>query len=60
MKGKGFRYPAGLVGREVQQLEDMLEIGHLSAAAVYTVWHVRYNVVGVPEDPVKVCETHAC
>ena len=41
---------AGLDEKEVAMMEAMLEIGHVSAAAVFTVWQARYNVVGVPED----------
>ena len=26
----------------------MLNIGHATAAAVYAIWHVRHNIVGVP------------
>jgi len=50
MSDKRFRM-GSLEAREVQVLEDMLALGHVSAAAVFTVWQVRHNLVGVPEDP---------
>lgn len=50
MSDKRFRM-GSLEAREVQVLEDVLALGHVSAAAVFTVWQVRHNLVGVPEDP---------
>ena len=34
--------------KERFQVEDMLNLGHLSVAAVYALWQIRHNVVGVP------------
>jgi hypothetical protein len=33
-----------------EQVEEMLNLGHASAAAVFTLWQIRHNVVGVPDD----------
>lgn len=33
--------------KEEKQIEDMLNVGHTTAAGVYTIWHIRHNIVGV-------------
>lgn len=53
MAENSFRSSEGLDDKEMGMMESMLEIGHVSAAAVFSVWHVRYNLVGVPENPVE-------
>ena len=35
--------------KQVQQLDDFLQSGHESVAAVLTLWQVRHNIVGVPD-----------
>lgn len=41
--------------KDIVAVEDMLNIGHLVVAGVYTIWHVRYNIVGTKnEDDVLV------
>ena len=54
LKGSGAEAGTGAWGldtKEVETVEAMLAVAHISAAAVFTVWNVRHNIVGVPEDP---------
>jgi hypothetical protein len=47
---------ASLEQKDIKQIEDMLNIGHASTGAVYCLWHIRHNIVGVLDDkgtPVK-------
>jgi hypothetical protein len=37
-----------LTPKGTQQVEDMLNLGHLAVASVFTLWQMRYNIVGVP------------
>ena len=38
---------AGAGDRERAE-EELLDIGHSCAAAVYSVWHIRHNLLGTP------------
>lgn len=35
----------------IKQVEEMLNLGHLTVSAVFTLWQIRHNIVGTP-DPV--------
>jgi hypothetical protein len=37
-----------LTPKGTQQVEDMLNLGHLAVASVFTLWQMRHNIVGVP------------
>lgn len=39
--------------KEIKQVEEMLNIGHSVVAAVLTIWHIRHNIVGVPDSEGK-------
>lgn len=39
---------------EVALVENMLNIGHASAGAVFCMWHIRHNVVGVKDGEGKI------
>ena len=36
----------------IKQVEEMLNLGHLTAAAVFTLWQIRHNIVGIPDPAV--------
>ena len=44
---------AQLGAKEVAQIEDMLNIAHTSVGAVFCMWHIRHNIVGVPDEEGK-------
>eukprot|EP01038_Epipyxis_sp_PR26KG_P012590 gene12590-16883_t len=35
-----------LSDNDTKSIEDMINLGHECAAAVLTIWHIRYNIVG--------------
>lgn len=39
---------SALTPKGIQQVEDMLNLGHLAVAGIFTIWQMRYNIVGVP------------
>lgn len=38
-----------LQDREIKSVEEMLNIGHSMVAATFALWHVKHNIVGVPD-----------
>ena len=38
-----------LTAKETQLVEDMLNLGHSSLAAVFAQWQIRYTLVGLPD-----------
>ena len=41
-----------LDAKGIKQVEEMLNLGHLTASAVYTLWQIRHNIVGIPDPAV--------
>jgi hypothetical protein len=41
-----------LDAKAVKQVEEMLNLGHLTVSAVFTLWQVRHNIVGTPDPAV--------
>ena len=41
-----------LDAKSIKQVEEMLNLGHLTVAAVFTLWQIRHNIVGVPDPAV--------
>jgi len=39
--------------KEIGQVEEMINIGHCVVSAVLTIWHIRHNIVGVPDSEGK-------
>lgn len=44
--------------KQAQQLDDFLQSGHESVAAVLSLWQVRHNIVGVPDSEGKVVKDY--
>ena len=40
--------------KDVEQIEQILNIGHASVSAVYCIWQIRHNIVGVPDEEGKL------
>ena len=41
-----------LDAKGIKQVEEMLNLGHLTVSAVFTLWQVRHNIVGTPDPAV--------
>ena len=41
-----------LDAKSIKQVEEMLNLGHLTVSAVFTLWQVRHNIVGTPDPAV--------
>jgi hypothetical protein len=57
-KYAGISLVRGTDNKQVQQLEDFLQSGHESVAAVLSLWHVRHNIVGVADSEGKVVKDY--
>lgn len=42
--------------KEHELVEEMLNLGHVAVSAIITTWHIRHNIIGVPDpkEPTKL------
>ena len=45
-----------LTSKEQELVEEMLNLGHVAVSAIITTWHIRHNILGVPDakEPTKL------
>ena len=44
--------------KETKYIEEMINVGHSVVAAVLIIWHIRHNIVGVPDIEGKIVKDY--